>query len=34
MDGNPDWLLYACGAQAVADPVVVGSGIWAAEATV
>ncbi|MGW5331288.1 hypothetical protein [Streptomyces bauhiniae] len=28
------WLLYACGAQTVADPVVVGSGSWAAEATV
>ncbi|WP_244336577.1 hypothetical protein [Streptomyces seoulensis] len=28
------WLLYACGAQAVADPVVVGSGSWVAEATV
>ncbi|MGW5045147.1 hypothetical protein [Streptomyces griseoluteus] len=28
------WLLYAGGAQAVADPVVVGSDSWAAEATV
>lgn len=28
------WLLYACGAQTVADPEVVGSGSWAAEATV
>ncbi|MER7307050.1 hypothetical protein [Streptomyces griseoluteus] len=31
---EPCWLLYACGAQAVTDPVVVGSGSWAAEATV